>query len=414
MEKRRILLAEDKEEIRSNISEIISDEGYEVVTAVDGEQALEFFQGSIFLVVITDIGMPKKDGIEILEEIKKHHPPTRVIIITAEGGYDEAVKALNLDAERYIDKGNAAFFDELISAVKSAFDKAEAQVEAEQQMLSYLTHTLRSSLSGGPETVDQILRLSHKLIGEKYQEPEIYKITNNLASLYSIFTSVENMLKTYKFYVTEPSEINRKWQEDVTGSMSLEYLLSLVLKQGVSRILFEESNLAQFRSLVAAQTSQSMKDVRESFLNEVLLAEGEGQDAYQVLAWLARFFPVTSLNVRGSDVQFDPDGIRFNLLFAILSEIIYNSLKYTDSGQPFEIEWNKQGQQHVFSCRNRFSPDSTKKTGSQKGLAFVKALTKTVVGITFSYKSENNVFSAQLYFKESALNRKERYENSLD
>jgi ActR/RegA family two-component response regulator len=385
----------------SELATAITRRGYEVLTAEDGERAWELFQQSTFLVVVTDLKMPKSTGFDVLENIKKSYPATRVIIVT---GLDKenAIKALRLQAFDYFQKGSSKAIPELLTAIEKAFVQAEAQIKAEKEMLSFLTHTLRNTLSGGPETVTQTLRITQNVLGEQYQETTVYKIINNLASLHSIFTSVTNMLDAYKVYVNEPGDIERKWKEDQGGSVNLNHLFSLVFKQTVGRILFEESNLRQLKRLLTLKES-TIKIVRESFLNDVLWSETGFHDKIPVFEWLETYFPVLKLEIQGPNVIFNPTGIRFNLLFASISEIVYNALKYIDGEKPIRIVWKKSGEDYIFSCLNEFSETSREKSGSQKGLAFINGLTKIVDGIRLLYKDENKLFKVELHFKEPLL-----------
>lgn len=400
---RKILVVDDEEDICNQLSEVLVGEGYEVVTAGDGQIAWDIFRKSTYLVVVTDLKMPKTSGLKVLENIKKFHPATRVIIITGHGGKQDAIKALKLNAFDYIEKGPSKMIPDLLTAIQRAFTDAETQIKTEKEMLSFLTHTLRNTLSGGPQTVHQVLRLTHSIFGGQHEDLRIYKITNNIASLYSIFTSIDNMLEAYKFYVSEPSEVRRKWLEDKGGTVSLDYLIALVLKQTIGRILFEESNTYQLKNLLLIKKENSVKDVRESFLNDVLLSEDGAREVDNLLAWIVRYFPVLDLVIKDKGVYFNSNGIRFNLLFAIFSEMIFNSLKYLSGANPIQVKWKKQGAKYVFSCRNEYSQASTEKTGSQKGLAFINGLTRIIEGMEFIHKADDNFFVSELRIDEEFL-----------
>lgn len=403
MEKRKILFVDDEIEILNEYLEIMTAHGYDVKTAENGSKAWEIFQKSTFLVVITDLRMPKKDGLDVLENIKKLYPATQVIIVTGCGEKEDAIKALRLHASDYVEKGNANTIPSLLNAIEKAFIQAETQIKTEKEMLSILTHTLRNTLSGGPQTVDQVLRISQNVLGDRYQEGPVYKTINNIASLHSIFTSVNNMLETYKFYVSEPGKINQKWQDDVGGNVDLNYLFFLVSKQIVGRILFEEQNLAQFKRLLENKSRHSIKEIRSSFINDVLLLEESYQNLDRVLAWLKEYLPVVSMKISDDGLSFYTDGIRFNILFSCISEIVYNALKYTGTEKQIRIEWKKQGNNYIFSCRNSFRVKSETKSGTQKGLSFIKGLMNMIDGSQFFHESKKSIFVAKLSFEENLL-----------
>lgn len=403
MTKRKVLLVEDEKNLLDRFATRIRSGGYEVLTAENGAEAWEIFQGTTILVVVTDIMMPGKSGLEILHDIKIHSPATQVIVMTGLSN-EHAVQALNLRAFHYIEKGGGAG-QKLLDVIEWAFKEAEAQIRIEKEMLSFLTHTLFSSISGGPETVEQVLEYAQSALGDRYQESDVYQMINNIASLKAVFMSMANMLHTYQILANEPNAFSQKWKEEQEENLSLDDLLSVVLRQTLGSLLFEEANLEQFIRILASQKGQTISTTRETFLKEVFWSEEVAHDVGRVLKWLERYLPILSLEIEGSGPNFDASGVRYPFLFAILSEIVYNALKYTDCREPIRLDWRKQGDTYLFSCRNTFNQESTKRRGSQKGLAFVTSLTRMIEGIGLTSTSENDGFTIELHLKDSVLER---------
>jgi hypothetical protein len=179
--------------------------------------------------------------------------------------------------------------------------------------------------------------------------------------------------------------------------------LAAVLRQTLGSLLFEEANLEQLIRVLASQKSQAIDTLRATFLKDVFWSEEAADGVGRVSRWLEQYFPILSLEVEGAGPHFAAGGVRYPFLFAILSEIAYNALKYTDCREPIWIEWVRRGDAYLFSCRNTFSLTSTKRRGSQKGLAFVTSLTRMVEGIGLFRKSENDVFTIELRLKGSLL-----------
>ena len=102
--KEKVLLVDDEEGIRKVLGISLSDKGYEVLTAQDGEAALRIFRESKPSVVLTDIKMPGMDGIELLGRLKKEDPDTEVIMITGHGEVDLAIKSLKYEATDFVTK----------------------------------------------------------------------------------------------------------------------------------------------------------------------------------------------------------------------------------------------------------------------------------------------------------------------
>ena len=99
----RVLIADDEVNLRKVLGAILAREGYEVVEAADGEQALGLI-GRGVQVIITDLRMPRLDGMGLLRRVAVDHPQIPVIVITAHGSVDSAVEAVKLGAFDYIEK----------------------------------------------------------------------------------------------------------------------------------------------------------------------------------------------------------------------------------------------------------------------------------------------------------------------
>ena len=100
----KLLLVDDEEGIRKVLGISLSDIGYKVFTAENGEQALKIFREESPPIVLTDIKMPGMDGIELLQKIKHENPDTEVIMITGHGDMDLAIKSLKYRAVDFVTK----------------------------------------------------------------------------------------------------------------------------------------------------------------------------------------------------------------------------------------------------------------------------------------------------------------------
>jgi DNA-binding NtrC family response regulator len=104
MEKKTILVVEDDPRVGESIRLLLKKRGYETVLASNGKEALSLFRQETVDLVITDLLMPKMDGIEFLEEVKQLRPETEVIVISAQGTIEKAVQAMKLGAFDFIEK----------------------------------------------------------------------------------------------------------------------------------------------------------------------------------------------------------------------------------------------------------------------------------------------------------------------
>jgi DNA-binding NtrC family response regulator len=95
--KKTILIADDNKNICNTLSDILSDVGYEVDSVFDGYELLAYFEKKIPRLVILDIMMPAKGGLDVLNAIKSVAPDTKVIIYTGFAQYQKSVYASVVD-----------------------------------------------------------------------------------------------------------------------------------------------------------------------------------------------------------------------------------------------------------------------------------------------------------------------------
>lgn len=100
----RILIVDDEENARIGLTKLLSQEGYEVDSVADGCEALEFLRGRRVNLVISDIHMPRMNGMAFLHEIHRNYPSVHVIMITAYGEVESYLEAMSLGAYEYLHK----------------------------------------------------------------------------------------------------------------------------------------------------------------------------------------------------------------------------------------------------------------------------------------------------------------------
>ena len=104
MEKRVILIVEDDPNVGESIRSFLEKRGYSILLASNGKEALPRFRQEMVDLVITDLVMPKMDGMALLEAVKKLKPETEVIVISAQGTIEKAVQAMKMGAFDFIEK----------------------------------------------------------------------------------------------------------------------------------------------------------------------------------------------------------------------------------------------------------------------------------------------------------------------
>ncbi len=125
----KILVVDDEEIIRESVSFILSKEGYEVTEAENGRVAHEKLLDGYYDLVITDLEMPQMNGLQLMEVISRFTVAIPVIVVTAYGSLDTAIKALRYGAYDYILK--PVEFEELIIKIKRLFETRTLMKEVE-------------------------------------------------------------------------------------------------------------------------------------------------------------------------------------------------------------------------------------------------------------------------------------------
>lgn len=125
----KILIIEDEQAIRNVLKSILSEENknYEIDEAHDGLEGLEKIKDNNYDLVISDIKMPKFDGVEVLESTMKIKPETPFIMISGHGDIDTAVESIKLGAFDYISK--PPDLNRLLNTVRNALDRKHLVVE---------------------------------------------------------------------------------------------------------------------------------------------------------------------------------------------------------------------------------------------------------------------------------------------
>jgi DNA-binding NtrC family response regulator len=125
----KILIIEDEAAIRRVLKKIISEENqsYDVEEAEDGLVGIEMIMKKDYDLVLCDIKMPKMDGVEVLEKVKKVKPETPIVMISGHGDLDTAVNTMRLGAFDYISK--PPDLNRLLNTVRNALDKKELVLE---------------------------------------------------------------------------------------------------------------------------------------------------------------------------------------------------------------------------------------------------------------------------------------------
>jgi DNA-binding NtrC family response regulator len=151
-----ILVIDDNKDMQFNLSNILKDEGYEVIIAGDGKRAVREIKAKSPDLILLDIRLPGTDGMKILEEAKQIDKDLIIIMLTAYGDVKDAVRAMRLGAVDYITKP----FDneEMILTVKKALQVQHLSKEVESLRKRLGENSLTEEVMGESPQINQVLR----------------------------------------------------------------------------------------------------------------------------------------------------------------------------------------------------------------------------------------------------------------
>ena len=139
---KKVLVVDDTKNIRTLLTTCLEIEGYQVLTANDGKQALEMLAGERFALVFLDIKLPEFSGTEVLRKMREHGDHTPVIIMTAFATVKNAVECTKLGAVAYLQKPFTA------DKVRHVLQEILAGLENQSQDLRAILDGCRELMAG--------------------------------------------------------------------------------------------------------------------------------------------------------------------------------------------------------------------------------------------------------------------------
>ncbi len=165
--KARVLVVDDEASALRGLERLLEQEGYKVDTAADGAGALAVAAERPPDVVVTDLKMPRMDGVELLAKLHEQDAHLPVIVVTAYGEVGTAVQAIRAGAEDYLTK--PVDFDALMVAIERALSRRELSSEAEnlRRHLSEREGDGLVGLLGASPAMQKVYRMAQQVAGAK-------------------------------------------------------------------------------------------------------------------------------------------------------------------------------------------------------------------------------------------------------
>lgn len=161
----RILVVDDEESIREFFEIMLKREGYEVLTASNGREALESLKKQPVDLVISDIQMPELSGMELLNAVRELDPELLFIMITAFGNTETAVEAMKLGAYDYVQKPFK--IDEVKIIIRQALEKRSLKMENQQLKKELGTKYAFDNIIGGAPPMMRIYEMVKRVANTK-------------------------------------------------------------------------------------------------------------------------------------------------------------------------------------------------------------------------------------------------------
>ena len=219
----RILVVDDEESLRLSLKFKLKSAGFDVDTAIDGEEALDKLKGKPVDVVLLDINMPRMSGIEALTIIRQTYPKTEAIMLTGFADFSTAIECLKIGAKDYLVKpvDTTELVTRLRSLVRSRSTERALQ-EVHQEYLGFLSEELVNPL----KKIGTLLEQASKLPGDAEKERKkllagvrdlVKRMDSKLELVSDVAKSAEDAGASGSEDVS-PTQITEKIREIRTGS----------------------------------------------------------------------------------------------------------------------------------------------------------------------------------------------------
>jgi signal transduction histidine kinase len=300
----RILIADDSKDIASFLHGYLAQQGYQVQVAYDGETAVRLFVADPFDLVLTDLQMPRLNGLGVLHRVKERSPDAQVIILTGHASLETALDAMRHGAFDYLLKPV-----EMVDQLQLAIDRAllHRSLLVENRRLMEELHSAKG-------------RLEQRVVEQTRELREAYEQLESLDRMKSEFVSVvSHELRTPLSVILLSAQILTSDHDRLAAGRRQEHLTNLMLysrrlKRMVENLLdfslLERGELQLERSRIGViGVMQEVADVYQP------RAQGKGVALHIVP-------PKTALHV-------DADPAR---LSNALGQLVDNAIKFTDKG----------------------------------------------------------------------------------
>jgi CheY-like chemotaxis protein len=168
-EMKSVLIVEDETIMRESLRDWLEDEGYEVETAEEGEEALQRIGKEKFGIAVLDLRLPGKDGLEVLREAKAQDPKLKGIIITAYPSVETAVEAMKIGAVDYIVKPFTP--DALEKSIQAVLGPVQAEIKPEKPKVEA---AVAEAVAVEEPEIEEVIAITEEEIPAHFEQGQTY------------------------------------------------------------------------------------------------------------------------------------------------------------------------------------------------------------------------------------------------
>ncbi len=219
--KNNILIVDDEKNIRLTLKTALSKAGYEVETAVNGEDGLSKLEEEEFPIVLLDMKMPGMDGIQFLKKITDDEIETKVIMITGYGSVETAVETLKLGAVDYLRKPFKP--EEIIEIVEDVFERYEVE-NSEKEVETFDEYIMLAKNAINKRNFSKAKEMLQEATSLDSEKPEPF---NLLGIIYEMQHKQAEAMKMYRAALAlepgyKPANDNIERAGESIGSIDLD------------------------------------------------------------------------------------------------------------------------------------------------------------------------------------------------
>src|SRR2546425_5243811 len=162
---RRVLIADDEESIRHVLTELLEERGYEVRAVTDGEDAMRELFARDYDALVTDVRMPKMNGLDLVRAAQTASPETTIIVMSAYGSHDLAIEAMKAGAYDYLGKPFRP--DEVLLVLRKAEERERLRAENRRLRREIRASRGADAIVAESPAMKDVLRLVQKVAPAK-------------------------------------------------------------------------------------------------------------------------------------------------------------------------------------------------------------------------------------------------------